>query len=225
MTAYVNEAGIWTPIQHIWTNVDGVWTKVQKGFRNVEGTWEQFHAEVAPVNTFTLYALGQSQDLTPTANTGLWKNGTHVFSGALTYNLVVFDANGNVTKTAQYDLYDDAIEDPPVTTNAQQMADDLNALAAGTPVAIFTYLEPDTGRFYGPLESAMTQAGASSIFTGNDVIKFRGAYLLLGVMGQPAILEQYRGADIGSGDPDAALVYSFNVSEGTITDVTEIIGN
>jgi hypothetical protein len=215
MPANSNQSGTWTPVKTIFGKTLGVWKAVRRAFVNIYGTWTQFFAN----NTFEVYALGLSETAVGggTGIHGLYVNGTNVFPGARSYNLVLFDNYGNITSTATYDVFDNS-------ANAGTLAAALGGLAIGQLYLIFSYDEPNTNDTANGLPAALT-----TLFGGNSTIVSssipnRGAYLAMGYNGQAPVLEQYCGtyqnsisnpgastAQSDAGCADGALVYKFQI--------------
>lgn len=215
MSGFVKNATAWSQIKHLSTKVAGNWTPVRKGFVKVNGVWKQFFEDTQ----FLIYALGLSETVTPTTNRGLWLNGVHSYTSGRSYNVAVFDNLGNVTDFRTFDVFADAGNGN--TVNADAMSSYLNGIANGTILAIFSYDEPMNGRLGGALESTMYNLGASyGVF--NQSIQYRGAYMLLTKKNPtPTVYaEYYLGTNIANGDPNAAVIASFQIYNGDIINLS-----
>lgn len=134
------------------------------------------------------------------------------------YNLVLFDANGNVTSSVVYDLFNSTTG----TTNATNLVNALNGLATGQHFAIVTYDEPSANQTATGMASAFARVGAT-IF-GSTTFQYRSAYILLGTVGSAAAYEKYVGVANSTnqnnnivGDPNAFIGVAFSIHSGTWT--------
>jgi hypothetical protein len=226
MAAFSNQGGTWKEVKAISANNGGVWTPVKKAFVNNGGTWQQFYGN----HTFTLYSLGLNQNLLPAGNRGLWVDGAHTFTSSRSYSLIQFDKYGNVLSNVVYDVFSDSGN--ANTVNGDAMAAALNAMPSGRLFAICTYDEPQTSRLESNLLTAMQNVGATSALygSGNSNFGYRSAYLLLGQVGRAAYVEKQRGvtitqADSSQGDYNAALEFTFGITDNAFVNITEVVGN
>lgn len=232
MPIYRNINGTWTIVKHVWRNVGGTWTKVRKAFRNVGGVWTQYHGD----NDFTVYSMGLSQTLVNTGLIGVNANGTHLYAGGRSYNLVYFDKYGNITFSRQYDIFGESSTGAPTAPGfgSAQFAADVAAMPANQLFVLFTYDEPQSGVDKAPILSAFVNAalslGATSGVLQSANFQYRSAYLLLGQKGQPISFEANRGTLSGnlgssgtdSGCLDGVVGITFNIVNGAYANLVRI---
>ncbi|EFQ5899774.1 hypothetical protein HZX00_000768 [Salmonella enterica] len=101
--------------------------------------------------------------------------GKVLYTGRRSWNLVTFSRNSDNTVTASYRSYD-VYENP---TAGPAMSTDINALAAGTDICVFTYDEPFSNK--GTIINALLTLGATR--TKLNALPFRGSYILIGQKG------------------------------------------
>lgn len=143
------------------------------------------------------------------------ENGTLRAGAARSYGVVRFGGDGNVSQTLHFDVYGAGEVSPH--GGAAQMAAWLNALPAGTAVAVYSYDEPKANRLSAGLPEAIYRCGGSpAVFAAPDV-KYRSIYVLLGRAGSGtgAGYEAYVGAV--DNDPAAMLDVSFELQNGQFT--------
>lgn len=232
MPIYRNVGGTWTLAKHVWRNVGGTWTKVRKAFRNVGGVWTQYHGD----NDFTFYSMGLSQTIVNTGLIGINANGTHLYAGGRSYNLVYFDKYGNVTFSRVYDIFGESSTGAPTAPSfgSTQFAADVAAMPTGQLFLVFTYDEPQSGVMKAPLVptfvNAMLSIGATAAVFQSANFQYRSAYMLLGQKGQPISFEANRGTlstNLGStgtdqGCLDGVVGITLNIVNGAYANLVRI---
>ncbi|MGC0153075.1 LamG-like jellyroll fold domain-containing protein [Chromobacterium vaccinii] len=121
---------------------------------------------------------------------------------ARSYNIVLLDASGNVSRSATFDVAGGGGQD-------KAAADWLNAVADGTTVIVYTFDEPQSNRLSGGLPQALYRCGASSAVFASDKFQYRSAYILIGRAGcgEGQGVERYRGDGPGSADAQLDVVF------------------
>jgi hypothetical protein len=232
MPIYENVNGTWTVVKHVWQCVQsGIWQKVKAVYKNVGGTWVQVHGDYS----FTAYALGLEETLAPISSSGLFVNGTQVYTANRSYNLLFFDKYGNVTFSREYDIFAEATGAAMVTPyGSAQFASDVAGMANGQLFALITFDEPQNGNTVNNIPAftnAVFQLGATAaIFQGSN-FAYRGAYLLLGAKGQAAAFEAYQGTESNTagtsgtetGCSDGVVEVKFGIVNGAFANITRVL--
>lgn len=129
--------------------------------------------------------------------------GTLVMNHAKSYNLIVISRKyKTVIEQLTYDVFLNV-------SYATALINKLNLLDSTVFVVVFTYDEPLGNS--SSLQTALQRCGASSSFPSQ--IKYRGAYVLLGIpgIGMGGGIERYVGDSIEAGDPNAYIDFRFSV--------------
>jgi hypothetical protein len=164
---------------------------------------------------FRVVSVGLSSTSHPVSR-GLYdaRTGTLIAQAGRSYMVSVFDRSSQswVSHTT-YDVFGSI-------SNADAMANALNALDASKIVVIHTYDEPQTNRFgtNNKLLDAMLRCGASRAVFGanNDKFRYRSAYILVGIpgCGEGNGIELYSGTV--DNDTNGWVETSFAIEKGNL---------
>jgi len=144
----------------------------------------------------------------------------------ISYNVLTIDRTNGSTTFTNYDIFNNS-------ARQTAMINKLNGLTSSVIVIIATFNEPESVGTIGPLSQnfvdAMKRCGASAGFGSsngtysptnyNGFIRYRGAYVLVGIpgIGTGNGLQRYVGTAISSGDPNAVVDLRISVSGGKYT--------
>ncbi|MGU7780539.1 phage tail tip fiber protein [Burkholderia sp. PU8-34] len=133
-------------------------------------------------------------------------SGVQIAASVRSWMVATVTANNTVSLLGRWDVFGSA-------ANAAAMADALNGLSKAVSVIVWTYDEPRTN-LAGVLQSALVNCGASNAVLGS--IKYRGAYVLIGVPGSG----EGAGVEVRAGsvdsDPAAQISYTFAMLNGRL---------
>lgn len=105
------------------------------------------------------------------------ESGALLHGGTRSYSVVVINRSTGVEVSFNtYDVY--GTGGAPAA-----MASALDALSSDKMVVVYSYDEPQTNRLSAALLAAMKRCGASSAVYGSPQLKFRSAYILVGIPG------------------------------------------
>lgn len=195
------------------------WKGIRKIFVKVNGIWKKVYG----LNAIAVYSLGLAQTVVPDYYKGATVNNSQKSTTFRSYNLVKFDKDGEMTFTSTYDIRLDFLNSNLVNTT--RLVADLDAMPLGQLFTVYTYDEPQGGHDNVDLLNAMYRVGATGDVFGQPMA-YRGAYLLVGKVGQPASYEFYKGEDMGQGgldgDPTAVAMYAFTVVNNVIIPLPDL---
>lgn len=167
-------------------------------------------SKIAHAKNYIKLLKVESKGLSSTiGDRGIWIDGQLVLYTGRSYGLVVIKrSTGEVVFTGTYDVYGNPAK-------AQELADKLATYDRNYIVVINTYDEPKDNRKNQALINQIKRCGGSSLFE-SDNIKFRGAYLLIGIpdSGEGKGIEEYAG-NIDS-DPSAYVYKTTFIVDGDV---------
>ncbi|EJU0762476.1 hypothetical protein N4B94_001147 [Salmonella enterica] len=123
--------------------------------------------------------------------------GNVLFTGGRSWNLVIFTRKKDDTITVscrKYDVYGNA-------TAGSTMSDDIQNIADGTDVGVFTYDEPFANK--DTITDALLMLGATRAKL--NALPFRGSYILIGRKGMAA--GQGKEYQVNAGGVQAQIVF------------------
>lgn len=135
------------------------------------GVVNSYKAELGNIINYTVVSRGNES-----GGIGYILNaqGNWIVGGSRSYTLVVFNSDGTINWSRNYDIFGN----PGIN---QAFYDDINALASGVYVVIFTSDEPASNRNADLVFPALKMLGGTREV--NDKLGYRGSYMLIGRKG------------------------------------------
>jgi hypothetical protein len=165
-------------------------------------------------NNYRVVAVGASSTTHPTT-AGLYLNGTLLQAGTRSYMLTIISrTTGLVGYSNYYDIFSGS--GAAATHGIADMIADLNSVGSSAIAVVWTYDEPQSHRLDSTLATALYRCGASRTVFGSSVVKYRSAYVLVGIggCGEGNGIEAYQG--VVDSDINGWCDVAFSVTNGAL---------